>query len=510
MKKITPKRIGLVILALLMTAGMIMNIPSCSSTNSGSNDPTRAPITTQAVTTGGGEVVATDGTTEGSDSPVITDNTVEPKLIPVEENSIVSMVQSSKGDVHDLTYEDILAMVRQAIDYVGGIASVVKDGDTVILKPNLVTPIDYTLKGWNGKPLATEVNGNCTDWRVARAVAVIVREVNPSGKIIIMEGSAFPTPEVMAALNFTKEFIPEVDEFVAMENDSGDWRDPNSPNLARVKTPNALLYKEYFYNRRMFMADVVIDMPTLKNHWNAGVTGAIKNMSIGASPATMYGVGEDNNNRGIIPHDNLEFHKFLADFYACRPVNLVVMDALQGLDNGPTPCFDLTGITDITTCQKNMRTILCSKDGLAIDTVETNIINYDIDTVDYLNFLRAMKVGNGLIQNITVVGNIGIKDIRQDFAGSLPAYKVQRIPASEMTVPAVAITGFEADGANVKFSITPSGDVLRTEIYINGELKEIVKDNSKTSFNLPASSGTVSVKVYNRRMFEATATQAIG
>ncbi|NLG83186.1 MAG: DUF362 domain-containing protein [Firmicutes bacterium] len=32
-------------------------------------------------------------------------------------------------------------------------------------------------------------------------------------------------------------------------------------------------------------ADVVIGLPCLKNHWHAAVTGGIKNLRIGATPA---------------------------------------------------------------------------------------------------------------------------------------------------------------------------------------------------------------------------------
>ena len=133
------------------------------------------------------------------------DGTSSPYSISRPLDSTVAIVQSSVAKATDLTQDDISAMVKQAVDLIGGIGSVVKDGDTVVLKPNLVTNTDYCLPGWAGKPLTPEVNGNCTDYRVIRAVAQLVRTVDPSGQIWVMEGSAMNTVETFQDLNYTQQ-----------------------------------------------------------------------------------------------------------------------------------------------------------------------------------------------------------------------------------------------------------------------------------------------------------------
>jgi hypothetical protein len=97
--------------------------------------------------------------------------------------STVSIVQSSKTNASDLDYNDILTMVTKAVNLVGGFDELIQDGDTVILKVNLVIDIDYTLPEWDGVPLNPEANGCCTDYRVTRAVAELVRAENPTGLI---------------------------------------------------------------------------------------------------------------------------------------------------------------------------------------------------------------------------------------------------------------------------------------------------------------------------------------
>lgn len=157
-------------------------------------------------------------------------------------------------------------MVQNAVNLVGGFTGVIKDGDVVVIKPNLVSGTDYTNPDGTGKPLTTEVNGVSTDWRVTKAVVELVRQVNPSGKIYIMEGSAAPTQAAMDALNYTSSYIPGADQILPIETDSGDWQDTDSPGLVKVSLPDGLLHTEYYMNRKYKEANVVISLPCLKNH----------------------------------------------------------------------------------------------------------------------------------------------------------------------------------------------------------------------------------------------------
>lgn len=78
-----------------------------------------------------------------------------------------------------------------------------------------------------------------------------------------------------------------MDEFIAIEEDSGAWRDYDSPGITKVNLPNGLLHKEYYLNKKYKEADVVISVPCLKNYWHAAITGGIKNVGIGATPANI-------------------------------------------------------------------------------------------------------------------------------------------------------------------------------------------------------------------------------
>ncbi len=77
------------------------------------------------------------------------------------------------------TDQDVYNMVKNAIDYLGGITSVVKKGDTVALKPNVVT-------GELSGP------GVTTDTRVVEALIRLCNEAD-AGKVMIVEGAGYFT-----------------------------------------------------------------------------------------------------------------------------------------------------------------------------------------------------------------------------------------------------------------------------------------------------------------------------
>ncbi len=388
--------------------------------------------------------------------------------------SMVSVVQAKTAKAEDIQYEEIKMMVTDAVNMAGGFEGLIKNNMTVVIKPNLVTPIDYTLPGWKGKPLAPEVNGTTTDYRVARAIVELVRQHNPDGKVYIMEGSAFPTKECMLQLNYTPEYIPGVDEFIAIEEDSGKWRDYDSPGIVKVPVSGGLLVDEVYMNKKYKEADIVISVPVLKTHWTEVVSGSVKNVGIGATPATIYGGTQymSLNRTGSLDHDKTKLDKWIHDFFAARPVDFAIIEGLQGIQNGPTPCFDQTGTSDIKMDQMNTRVIVASRDCVAADTIESLIMEWDPAAVGYLGHLENSGLGNCDVSNIRVIGK-QVDEVRKDFKGTAPEGKFTDLAAPEVTINKTEMT---ADGLSVQMAV--SADTAKVEVYMNGQyvMTDIPKD----------------------------------
>ncbi len=334
-----------------------------------------------------------------------------------DPQATVGMLKSSIDHAENLTYSDIKKMVTEVVELAGGLTEIVHDGDTVILKPNLV----LNRVAGTGDKIPLEVNGITTDWRIVRAVSEIVRELNPSGKIFVMEGSAQSTQELFDEMNYNKTSMPEVDEFFQIENISGSWGEYNSPKLQIVKLPEGKnLYPdylkpynspEYYLNKLYYNADVIISITLVKNHESASVTGSIKNLAIGTTPANIYGGSPDNYTRNGIDHSNF-IHEFIHDNYMCRPADFAIIDGLQGLEFGP---ISLSYMQSYEENKKNMRMMMAGKDLVALDAIEALLIQYDPEKVNYLTYLHNDGIGCADTRLIKIKGNVNLADERIDF-----------------------------------------------------------------------------------------------
>jgi uncharacterized protein (DUF362 family) len=362
----------------------------------------------------GGSVVGTGGHPGSGGASVKADAPLQP------DKYVVAMVQSSKAQASELGTDDVVSLVGDAVNKAGGL-DFIKDGQTVVLKPNLITP--YTDGGRTKADLV--VNGITTDWRVAKAVADLVRAKNPTGKILVMEGAvSAPTPTAFSLLGYTKDnFGSAVDEFIAIEGAS--CADKNTTALEQRA---GLSGKQYWVNSRYVKADVVISLPAMKTHLVAGVTGGVKNLGIGTTPVGQFSAGnmQSDCTRGMtaayIDHSGPEpLGAFIRDYYGIRPADFVVMDALQGLEHGPLPYWETPpdggayGFYDYASSKKNMRLILAGKNPVAVDTVAALVMKCDPKKVPYLTKLEADGLGTTDTARITVVGK-QVSEVAKPFA----------------------------------------------------------------------------------------------
>ncbi|WP_461257061.1 DUF362 domain-containing protein [Treponema sp. R80B11-R83G3] len=490
---------------------------------------------------------------ENKDSPIVEPTPIEPTPT---ESSVVSLVQSTTvTQASNFTYADIKALVTEAVTLAGGLDSIIKTGDVVVLKPNVLT----TYYGWatSGTAIPQTVNGVCTDWRVVQATAELVRAIigpyNSStgkGKIMLIEGSCNGDMALQFAnIGYTTTNLTEVNEIIGLDTEGGAYSPGDGTNLTAYVTqvtlsdykykivpngsyqgasPYKTYYKgdgKYWVSKKMYEADALISIPVVKNHWDAAVTGSIKNISIGAAPPKIYGIANGSIGRnGMVNHSSINLHEWIADFFSCLPADFVVMDGLQGLDNGPGTGNNLAALQ---TKQKNLRSILASKDPLAIDIVEANLMNWNYTTVPYMTYLaekgqvggkpnRRVILLRGNTKNIVVLGNKKVDDVRTNFEGILPPPGGDKLTSAQLTKPTVTINSTAFSGANLNLALTlSSGDnnnVVKIDVYIDDAYKKSFNANmanvSLDTTGLVAGSHKIEVRAYTKFMSDATATTA--
>ena len=404
-------------------------------------------------------------------------------IIPL---TTVAIVQSGKAEVSEIQSAEIEMMVREAVELAGGLGELISDGDTVVLKPNLVA--DHIQTG-NFESLYPGSNGVDTDYRVIQAVVNIVRELNPTGKIILMEGAGMGT----SSHTFTVvgwDLITGLDQVVFLE-DICAWQEKDSPALVRLKLPDdKFLYQAhdntYYMSKLYYNADVLISIPCLKNHLSAGVSGGVKNVGIGATPSQIYGLGPENENPygrwgadNGIDHTWTALNNWIHDFYMLRPVDFVIMDGLQGIQFGPGPHRGV----DLESNQMNMRLILAGKDAIAVDAIEALAMWHDPEKVPYLTLLHEDKIGCADARYIKVSGK-QIDDVKKQFGTAENGVMVQQY---DNTAPEPLVSDYFIEADQLHFSLSGDETVSKVEVLINDRMLEenIIGGFDDVSIGLP-------------------------
>ncbi len=451
-----------------------------------------------------------------------------------EKTTVVSLLQSDKANALEITDEEVREMVKKAVDLAGGLDRIVSDGDTVVLKVNMISAAEFTggVLAATGsgfdinnpfpeeRRLRQKANGMSTDYRITKAVAEIVRELNPSGKIYVMElsGSGM-TDLVYDILGYTHENIPQVDEFIAMDKTGENYAAGDTSDLVAVDLGDKARYKDFatydklkhlggihYMNKTYYEADVIIDLPVLKSHINAGMTGAVKNVAIGSAPAILYGTsGPDggNANRFEIDHSFEALHQFMHDYYLVKPVDFVITDGLAGSQFGPVG----QGAPSYDEALKNMRLILAGKDAVAVDTIHSLIVGVDPEKILCLKYLAEEGVGIIDTSRIDVVGNRKVEDVREKFKFAGIPFKWMfpeppKTPYEDYKGPDIVVSDFSLSGDALKLSVSSDEGISKMEILSSDTVVGIVRKKGKhVDINMTlAESMDLSLLVYDRLM----------
>ncbi len=211
----------------------------------------------------------------------------------LRQNNLKSGVFVAEG-------KDPKAMIRAALKEIGGLESLIKKGDTVVVKPNI---------GWDRTPeLAANTNPDLVKELVtmcykagAKTVKIFDRTCNDAKRCYKNSGIAKAAEEAGAKVDYVSE--------------SSSFYDV-------VTAPDAVTLKTWSVYQDVMKANVVINVPILKHHGISGLTVSMKNLM------------------GIIGGDRGEIHqgidKNLSDLTRIIPVELVVVDAYRILTgHGP-------------------------------------------------------------------------------------------------------------------------------------------------------------------------------
>lgn len=145
--------------------------------------------------------------------------------------------------------------------------------------------------------------------------------------------------------------------------------------------------RKYHLAKSVFDADVVVNLPKMKTHGLTLYTGAVKNLY-----GTLPGFQKAKYHAGF--PNPADFSRILVDIYACIRPSLTLMDAVTAMEgNGPA-----TG--DL----KHVGLLLASRDGIALDAVANAVMGYKKGGVHTTRLAGVRRLGENDLQKIQIKG----------------------------------------------------------------------------------------------------------
>lgn len=298
--------------------------------------------------------------------------------------------------------------IRQKVEYLfeqlGGIGDVVGPGDKVAIKINLT----------GGASWANHANLQGVDvreclWTHPEVLRVVV-------ELLIDQGVSPSDIYIVEALwddacynNYGYRQV-QLDTGVQMANLNQAAPYAGFTNISTGG--NAFFYSSFIMNQVLAEADVLVSIPKMKHHYEAGTTQSMKNL-VGSVPLQFYQMPGNTGTRSALHQEGGEvgYHlpRSICDLNMARPVNLVLIDGIKNAVGGEGPW-------NPTFTPSEYNFLLAGKDPVATDSIATLIMGLNpeaeqlelptgLNCDNHLWLARQQGLGTNILQEIQVVGD---------------------------------------------------------------------------------------------------------
>lgn len=335
--RLTAAGAGAVVLGSVLEACKGAYVPSA--------DPTAAATPTLSPTAAPTAAASASATAAATATATAASPTVGPSGFP-------DMVVASNGEPEALT--------RAAIAGIGGMGRFVKKGATVIVKPNIcISDRSY------------DMAATTNPWVVAAVVKMALEAGAASVKVMDnpFSGDAARAYETSGI----QEQVKAAGGQMVLMSTRGYVKKPlKSKFLEEVEVYDEVL-----------KADVVINVPLVKDHSLSTMTAGLKNMmGLVSYPAAMH----------------IDLESTIPYLYEIVKPELTVMDCTRVLTRGGPEGGDPAWV-------KKLDKVIASTDGVAADTYACQFLSLKPDQLPYLAFAQGLGLGQ------TDLSKVAIKEV---------------------------------------------------------------------------------------------------
>jgi len=296
------------------------------------------------------------------------------------------MSKISISECNSYNDEDVQKAVSQCLDHLGGLSSFIKEGDTVLIKPNV-------LQAKKPEEAIT------THPAVMEAIIIEVQKIGATAFVGDSPGGLWLTLgnhwKNTGIGKVCSKYNVEILNFEA----AGSYEKEINGNT-------------YYIAKPVLDVDFVINVPKIKTHSLTTFTCAIKNM-FGTIPGLMK-----VNYHKIAPNTN-DFSSLIVDIFSLTKPNLNIVDGIIGMEGeGPSGGKPI-----------KLGMVLASTDGVALDTYICHLLGKNPMKVPTNKIAYEKGLGQGNINEIEILGYQA--KVRKDFKwpsslmSSLPEFLVR-------------------------------------------------------------------------------------
>lgn len=230
-------------------------------------------------------------------------------------------------------------MVREVLELIGGVEKVIKPGQSVLLKPNIVSLV------------AGPDTGVITDPRVVEATISYIKKSIDNVKVHVGETPYGPKGVSRKAL---EDGSPMGD---AIKRGGGKPVYFDEEPRLTVSLPKAKTFWEFTVPKILMGCDVYIQMPKLKHHAIAQVSHTLKN-AMGLL-----------THQDMISHHNTSLFQQIVDINKARMPDFTIMDGTLALT------YDHHSFCEEHKVSYNM--LVAGKDAVAVDSISQYLMGWD-------------------------------------------------------------------------------------------------------------------------------------
>ncbi len=313
---------------------------------------------------------------------------------PDHNHQINATVAAVKGNSLDLMTRDVIAAV-------GGMDSVVYEGETVFIKPNFVS---FNL----AETRECFKNGECTKPEILIATAEECLKAGAK-EVIIGDGSQKITYDwkYSYTLDGRTNLVEEAARLSALYNGNVFLSCLEADYPGDYEIPSRTAHGKLFISNIYKKADKIISIAVAKTHNYAQLTLGLKNF-IGVLSIAKYGVLINNSywdRGGGIDHSTVTvLSQAFLDVVAAKKPDLTIIDFSIGVEgDGPTAGFGY-GRTVNVKDRLGSWLMLASKDIMAADATAARVMNHHVPYIKQLTMGYDMGLGEINEESIEMIG----------------------------------------------------------------------------------------------------------